>query len=244
MKEHIKRQIKAHALETPSLECCGLLIASHKDKSLEIVRSPNLAEEKHHRFSLSSSHYLKASLAGDIIAIYHSHPEGEDFSEFDLVNSELNKIKYILYCVKSNTFKDYVPNGYTNPYYGREFHLGKQDCYSLGIEYYKKELNIDLKNYHRDYDWSRDNPNSYLERHENEGFKIIFKGVVEDLSILKKHDAILMKLLGKKNPTHAGIYMGGGLILHHQLNCYSRIEEYSQIFRNRTTHILRHESLL
>ena len=244
MKEEIKKQIKAHSLENPSIECCGLLIFNEKTKQLEILKSPNLSECKESMFSLSPNHYLKASLMGKIIAVYHSHPKGENFSEFDISNSELNKIKYILYCIETDTFKEYIPNGYNNPYYGREFSLGSQDCLTLCAEYYKKELGLDFKNYHRDYNWFRDNPDCYQKYYKDEGFELMLEGQVESLFTLKKSDCILIKFLGKNNPTHAGVYVGDGLILHHQLNCYSRIEPYNQVFRNRTTHVLRHKSLL
>lgn len=244
MKEEIKKQIKAHSLEDPSVECCGILFFNEALKRLETLKSPNLSATKESTFSLSPAHYLKASLMGKIVAVYHSHPEGEDFSEFDLSNSELNKVKYILYCIQSDTFKEYTPNGYENPYYGREFSLGTQDCFTLLQEYYRKELNVNIKNYYRGEDWLENNPDCYQRYYKNEGFETVQEGPVESLSALKKHDGLLMKILGKKNPTHAGIYIGDGLILHHQLNCYSRVEPYGQAFRNRTTHVVRHKSLL
>ena len=239
MKEEIKKQIKAHALEDPSIECCGLLIFNKKTKQLETLKSPNLSANKANLFSISPASYLKASLLGEIIATYHSHVEGDQFSEYDKQNSELNKIKYILYSIDLDSFQEYVPKGYVNQYYGREFYLGKQDCLSLLIEYYKKELNVDIKNYYRDDSWLIKNPDCYARHYQEEGFETIQKGPLANLSMLQKHDVILMKLLGKANPTHSAIYVGDGVILHHQLNCYSRIEPYSQTFMDRTTHVLR-----
>ena len=70
------------------------------------------------------------------------------------------------------------------------------------------------------------------------------KDALKDLPKIKKHDFLLMKYLGKNFPTHGANYVGNGLILHHQINCYSRIEPYNGIFLERTVGVLRHESLL
>lgn len=244
MKETIKKQIKTHALETPKIECCGILFLNGPAKELKILKSINKAIDKENRFEIDPKCYLKASLSGDILAIYHSHTDGEDFSEFDILNSERHKIKYILYCISSDTFKEYIPKNYENSYYGREFELGKQDCFTLCRDYYKKELKIEITDYYRDYKWSEDSENSYQKCYEKEGFVKVLEGPIKSYSLLKKHDAILMKLLGKKNPTHAGIYTGNKLILHHHLNCYSKAEPYDGVFLSRTTHVLRHKSLI
>lgn len=245
MKDEIKKQIKAHALEDPSVECCGMLYINKETKRLELLKSPNLSRNKKTMFELSASHYLKAATLGSLVAVYHSHPEGEVFSEFDILNSETNKIKYILYCVKSGLFKEYVPNGYANPYYGRDFSLGENDCFTLLREFYKKELNIEVKNYYRDANWFIDNPDTYQKYYANEGFVMVSDTPASlELSVLRKFDIILMKVLGKIYPTHAAMYYEDGLVLHHQRDCYSRIEEYNETFRNRATHIIRHKNLL
>ena len=72
----------------------------------------------------------------------------------------------------------------------------------------------------------------------------VVDGPINDSSGMKKNDLILMKYYGKKFPTHGGIYMENDLILHHRKDCYSRIEHYNNVFKSRTTEVVRHESLL
>ena len=117
-----------------------------------------------------------------------------------------------------------------------------QSC-NLEIE---NECNIKIKNHYRDRNWFIENPNSYQEHYEEEGFIKILDGppTKKDLLKIKKHDGIMMKYLGKNFPTHGAIYVGSGLILHHQINCYSRIEPYDGTLLERTVGTLRHESLL
>jgi|APGre2960657505_1045072.scaffolds.fasta_scaffold32053_2 proteasome lid subunit RPN8/RPN11 len=244
MREIIKNQIKTHALENPEIECCGILFLDNSDKQLRIIKSINKAPDKTNRFEIDPKIYLKASLLGEILATYHSHINGEDFSEFDKFNSELCGIKYILYCIRSNKFKEYIPENYKGSYYGREFEFGKQDCFGLCRDYYKKELKIEITNYYRDCQWSEVDENPFEKFFGKEGFTKVLEGPLENDSQLKKHDVILTKFLGKRSVTHAGIYMGDGLVLHHPINCYSRVEPYDNDFMSQTVFVLRHKSLI
>jgi proteasome lid subunit RPN8/RPN11 len=247
MKEQIKLEIKKHALDETPNECCGILLQNEKKSSLEIFKCKNMSPNKAEQFSISPGDYLKASKKGKILAFYHSHPSEEDsFSEYDKLQSEQHNVKFILYCVKKKSFHEYEPKDYVSSYVGRDFELGVNDCLTLGIDYYKNECNIKVKNYYRDRNWFIENPNSYQEHFEEEGFIKILNGPLtkKDLPKIKKHDFLLMKYLGKNFPTHGANYVGNGLILHHQINCYSRIEPYNGVFLERTVGVLRHESLL
>ena len=247
MKERIKQEIKKHAIDEVPHECCGILLQNENENSLEILKCENSSAHKANHFLISPRDYLKASEKGKIIAFYHSHCSEEDsFSEYDKLQSEQHNIKYILYCVEKNTFHEYEPKNYTSPYVGRDFELGVNDCLTLGIDYYKNECDIQIKNHYRDRNWFIENPNSYQEHYEEEGFIKVLDGPLtkENLPEVKKHDAVLMKYLGKNFPTHGAMYIGDGLILHHQIGCYSRVEPYSDTFLERTVGILRHENLL
>ena len=247
MREKIKQDIKKHALDEAPDECCGVLLQNKNTKDLEIFKCKNSSTNKANHFLISPSDYLKASKGGEILAFYHSHFSEEDsFSEYDKLQSEQHNVKFILYCVKKNSFHEHKPEKCKSPYVGRDFELGVNDCLTLGIDYYENECNIKIKNHYRDRNWFIENPNSYQEHYKEEGFIKMLDGPLtkKDLPKIKKHDALLMKYLGKNFPTHGAIYVGNGLILHHQINCYSRIEPYDGIFPERTVGVLRHESLL
>ena len=244
MKDSIKKFIRAHALEESPYECCGVVYQNKNNLKLEALRCENTAENKRVMFAIDPKGYLEASRKGEIISFYHSHINSSEFSDYDKIQSEHHEIKFIMYSLKDENFHEYEPKGYESPYVGRDFCLGKQDCYTLLRNYYKRELGLDLPDYDRGFEYIFTNPNWYLDFHkkDEQGFSLILEGAMEDISVLKKHDTILMKCYGKRNPSHAGIYVGNNLILHHQIGCYSRIEEYSLEFKKRTTHIFRHES--
>lgn len=244
MKDVIKREIKKHALEEAPNECCGILLQNHLTKNLEIFRCQNSAGNKAVHFSISPSHYLKASLKGDIIAFYHSHNSESDFSDFDKMQSENHNVKFILYCVESKSFSEYSPTKCPSSYTGRDFRVGVSDCLTLMIDYYRREGQIEIKNYYRGQNWFLENPDCYEKFFEEEGFVKILDGPITDTSSIKKHDGILMKYLGKNFPTHAGAYVGNDLILHHQANCYSRYEIYNEQFKQRTVAVIRHKRFL
>jgi proteasome lid subunit RPN8/RPN11 len=249
MKDSIKKFIRSHAQEESPRECCGIVYQNKDNLRLEALRCKNTAENKHTMFAVDPKGYLEASRRGEIISFYHSHINSNKFSDYDKIQSEHHEIKFIMYSLKDQNFHEYEPKGYESPYLGRDFHLGKNDCYTLGRDYYKRELNIEFSPRQMppvDHHYMSTNPNWYLEYYEDlgpeKGFTMVLDGPVTDVSALKKHDAILMKSFGKRNPSHGGIYIGNNLILHHQVSCYSRIEEYATEFKKRTTHVFRHES--
>ena len=242
MKDHIKKHIRDHALEESPNECCGILYQDKESFELKALKCNNLADNKKMMFSIDPKDYLKASKLGEIISFYHSHVNSSNFSDYDKIQSEQHEIKFIMYSLKDQKFNEYVPKGADSYYIGRDFCLGTQDCYTLGRDYYRNELDLKIKDYDRGFEYSSTNSDLYEKHYSDEGFAIVSEGPVEDLSTLKKHDAISMKCYGKRNPSHGAIYVDNNLILHHQVNCYSRIEEYNSEFKKRTTHILRHES--
>lgn len=244
MKDSIKREIRQHALEEAPNECCGILLQNELSKDLEVFRCQNLSANKRKHFSISPSHYLKATQKGKIIAFYHSHNSENGFSDYDKAQSEQHNVKFILYCVGNDSFLEYLPQKFLPSYVGRDFQMGVNDCLTLLRDYYSKECQIEIKNYYRDQNWFIENPNCYEQFYQEEGFTEIFAGPITDTSGFKKHDVILMKFLGKKFPTHGGVYVGNGSILHHQIGCYSRYEPYNEQFQKRTVKILRHKKFL
>lgn len=244
MKDLVKKEIKQHALDEAPNECCGILLQNELTKNLEVFKCRNTSGNKSKHFSISPSQYLKATLKGKIIAFYHSHNSENDFSDYDKTQSEKHNVKFILYSVGNNSFSEYTPQKFLPSYVGREFQIGVSDCFTLVRDYYLEECGIEINNYYRDYSWFIKNPNSYEQFYQKEGFVEVFAGPITDTSGFKKHDTILMKCLGKIFPTHAGMYVGNGLILHHQISCYSRYELYNEQLQNRTVKILRHKKFL
>lgn len=223
-------------------EICGLLV--YKNDQIFTYQCKNISRNPSLSFIIDPKDCLKVSLEeGEIVASYHSHTNDfSDFSDLDKVNANEHEIRSILYFFKEDKFFEYVPNKCKNPYIGRYFELGKNDCFSLIRDYFNRELHIQINDYLRDKNWSIRDPFLYDENFRKEKFLEISGGAIENLNLLKKNDVILMNLYGKTS-THAAIYLGNGTILHHPRG-YSKIEELNDFYKRRSTHILRHESFV
>lgn len=72
---------EAHARAEAPREACGLLVQIGDDA--HYVRCRNICEDPEQHFVLEPRDYLRASLTGTIIAVIHSHPDGQPPSELD-----------------------------------------------------------------------------------------------------------------------------------------------------------------
>lgn len=235
LNKKIKKEIKDHAFEERPKECCGLLILL-SNQSIEAHRCRN-EETKDDKFKINPEDYLTASQKGKIMGVYHSHTNDlESFSQKDKYFSKLHGLKYVLYNTRFNSFFQYDPDSDPEGYVGRVFEIGKQDCFGLMKEFYKEELNIDLKNYNRDSSWEEAKESLFDKHFEKEGFV-----KVDDL---KKYDCILFKFKKKIFSDHIAIYMGDNKILHHPINGFSKIDFYGEQYKRLTNYTIRHKSLL
>ena len=215
VESKIKKQIKApHDKELPR-ECCGLIV-SNRGKMI-CVPSKNDSFEKDF-FRVNSKDYLKASNLGEIVAVYHSHTNGnQTFSEFDKFNSISHNLTYVMYCPENNSLLQFSPSyGEFNRYIGRKFEIGNTDCYSLVRDFYESELRVSLGHYYRDQNWKSHLEELFDKHFENEGFF--------EVSSLTKYDCVLFNSGGDKPCSHIALYLGNGLILHQPARSYSRIE--------------------
>lgn len=245
LTETLKKEIKNHALEEYPNECCGLLVLN---KNLSAIRCKNISNRKEQEFNLNPSDYLKCALKGKIVGIYHSHGIQENsFSELDKQVSHLLKLKNVVYIVKKDQFEEYNPEDYFNKYSGREFKINDSDCVKLIEDYYNEEFGIKIFHYNRDEQWDKNyteflnnilkenNKNNFDELLEKEGFKKV--------ETPQKHDLIAFKY--KENqPSHFGVYLQDGYILHQTNNRKSVIEKLTTAQKRRIYCFARHKNIL
>ena len=230
----IKNKIKSHYEKEFPRECCGLIVSN--DNGFVCIPTKNDSLEKDF-FRVNPKDYLKASNLGEIVAVYHSHTNGnQNFSEYDKFNSINHNLTYVMYCPENNSLIQFSPShGEFNQYIGRKFQIGDTDCYSLVRDFYEAELGVSLGHHYRDKHWK-----SYLEelfeKHfEDEGFFEVFG--------LNKYDCILFNS-GKDKPcSHIAVYLGNKLILHQPARSYSRIESLSERHLKFIKKIIRHKNV-
>lgn len=229
LSDQIKQSIKDICLQDLSKESCGFVVS--RVSEIIVLQVKNISENPVHFFEIAPADYVKAERMGEIIHIFHSHNSDVlDFSEFDKKNSERLKIPYILYCTKTDEFKQYVPQNYINKYENREFVFGKTDCFNLIIDYYREQKNMIIPNFLSDRDalWNNritDLLGQFLDRTP-----------LKETHILEQ-DSILV-LDYKNNRYHFAIYLGNDLILHHPRDSKSIIEPLDTVKRKLIRYIL------
>jgi proteasome lid subunit RPN8/RPN11 len=214
-------------------ECCGFILSN--DDSNFLFHCENKFGK---RFQISSVDYLAAKEKGQIEAVYHSHTNGnEEFSELDKKNSLYHGIKFILYSLKSNSFKEFGYDTKYKKYVGKFFKIGEEDCFSLVRDFYKTELDVNIKDYSRNENWSEQDDSLFDLYYEDEGFTKV--------NDIKKYDIIIFNSPFRRGFSgHIAVYLGDSLMLHNQTNSFSKIEEYSEAYKRLTNYIIRHKDLL
>lgn len=237
----LKNQIKNYSLNTPNIEVCGLIYQS-KLNTLNIKVCKNISEKPESHFIISPRDYLNVSLSNKIFGLFHSHiNDNVDFSELDKLTAEQYNLYFVLYNLKYNIFKEYFPTKkYNNKYIGREFIIGKQDCFTLVKDYYNNELNIKLTDtIERNEEWYKRNKNIFFDFWNNNKEFLEIGG----FNKIKKYDCLVIQYPKNPTPSHVILYLGNDLILHQQYNRKSTVELLNNNIIKQTKYILRHKNL-
>jgi len=233
--DKIKAELKAHALAQFPKEACGLVVVV-KGRS-KYMPCRNIHEKPEYFFYVSPEDFVKAESIGEIVAVAHSHPiTSSKPSVDDEVGQAEDEIPWIIYSVKDDTFTEF--SGCAKPpLYGRQYSHGSLDCLSFVRDFYLQEMDIFIKNYHRDDEWWNKGQNLYLDNYEAEGFYII-----KDISEMQYGDLLLLTMQSNV-VNHGAIYLGKNKVGHHLTNRLSSVDIYGDFLRSRTRYILRHKDV-
>lgn len=239
MNTAIKNYIKNHAqLDFPN-ECCGFI--AEKNNKIIPIKCNNISRDKQNNFEISPLDFLKTKKLSDkILYIYHSHTNKNfNFSLIDKIYAENLCLNSILYCYFNDNFYYHESNSFDNQYIGRFYEHKKYDCFTLVEDFFKNEFNF-IFNYDR---------NLYLDNQKDINIKQIVLDFYEINNFLhvkdnnlETYDVILMNgIFGEA--CHFAIYLGDNKILHHPINKFSRIDEYSKFYKKNTNFIFRKKDL-
>lgn len=234
MNEHSRTAAIAHAHAEYPREACGLLVVVRGRERYWPCR--NIAAGTEH-FALHPEDYAAAEDAGDVVAVFHSHPNaGPQPSQADRVACEATGLPWWIVGVPVIRWAHLQPEGYRLPLVGREFVHGVVDCYSLIRDYYLDELGIELPDFERRDEWWNKGENIYAQNFEKAGFTRV-------KSDPQRHDVILMQVQANV-PNHGAVYLGDGIILHHLHGRLSCREVYGGYFLKHTWALLRHNLMM
>ena len=234
-----KKEIKGLSSAIPDEEVCGFL-ALNGMMEVVVIPAENIHSNKKKYFKIDSQAFLDIEKRYKIIAIFHSHPtSSEKPSTFDLNSSEELCLPFLIYSLKTDKFFLHFPNSYeAMDLRGRIYIKDIHECTCLVKDYYKKELNIDISSWIKNYCIPEEpkKANTLL-------YKVFKKNLVEPEDQLKKHDIIIFKF-SKDRMMHAGIYLGNEEFMHQRANQLSSVDFLDNRWKNKIYKTYRHPSLV
>ena len=220
-------------------EGCGLVVGI--GKKTKLITCANISTTPAQTFMISPSDYRDAQKAYSILGVWHSHvDESNNPSPADMTGCEATDMPWFITSiygpVSSNPVTDTImfsPTGYEIDYLGRPYVLGTLDCYSLMLDYYKREFGVSLTDYARVSEAGTVNYDFFLSQAEHEGF-------VRQTEVEPKVGDIFLIQVGSVSPNHIAIYLGGDTILHHMNGRLSKRDIYGGYYQKHTSHHYRH----
>lgn len=236
--------MRAHAEACYPQEACGFVIG--QGKKAIFMPCTNAAEQPEATFLISHLDYAAAEDAGDILAIWHSHPDqSAEPSEADLAGCEATELPWLISSVHKvdgslihEATKLVEPSGFRVDYVGRPYLFGTFDCYSLVADYYEREYGIRLERF----------PNLRILRWWEKGLDILDKASWNAIGFTRVEDGdyregdVVCIAMDSKVANHVALYVTGDIILHHLVNRLSRRETFGPYWLSRVKLHLRHQT--
>lgn len=236
-------QLRAEAQARYPQEACGLIVAVGKKTKFMPCR--NISHLPNEQFVMSPEDWIKAAEMGEVVALWHSHPNGNcKPSEPDRAGCEASQIPWLISAVhKSGEYFTHFgpelvePSGFEADYIGRPYVFGVFDCYVLVGDYYKREFGIELDRLPqcRIPEWWKHGHDFFGEHYAGQGF-------VEVTDESWKAGDLLLFSSDSAVPNHIAVYVTSDIILHHVIGRLSRREPMGTFWRTRITHHIRHHS--
>ncbi|ECF2367657.1 phage tail protein [Salmonella enterica subsp. enterica serovar Mountpleasant] len=220
-------EILAHARQCAPAESCGYVVRTAQGE--RYFPCENLSAEPTMYFRIAPEAYLKAQADGEVVALVHSHPDGEPYlSSADRTLQLQTALPWWL------VTGDLVSKFRCVPYLtGRPFTHGVYDCYSLIRDAYHL-AGIELPDFHRDEKWWASGADLYMDNLEKNDFYPVSADEV-------RPGDVLIFCCGSAVANHAAVYCGNGEILHQVYNQLSRREDYTEKWQRRMHSIWRHK---
>ena len=224
-------------------EGCGFVVGVGK-KAI-FMPAENVAETPNDQFVIDWRSYAAAEDAGEVLAVWHSHPSGDaTASNLDRAGCEISELPWLISPIRSEEgrfvhgeINCIQPDGFEMPYIGRPYVFGTFDCYSLLRDYYRREFGIQLDGFHnlRIPQWWRTGKDLLEDNWREQGFVPVTDDSWQD------GDALTFAV-DSDIANHVAIYVTGDIILHHLVNRLSRRETMGPYWSRHLRHHLRHTS--
>lgn len=235
-----------HACEDQSVEACGLVVAG------EYQRCENISDEPEAAFEIDPAVYAEAEETGGLMGLIHSHIGGDDFrpSREDAEGQLVTGIPWAIIMPGEAGAELSCHWGLPRPallradgsHQVRSFMHLVSDCYSVVQDFYGA-VGIELDDMPRAWNWWKRpdvHGSMYLDNLQAQGFDVVSTDPLSFNGLMRPGDGYLM-CIGSRVPNHAGVYLGGGLVMDHTVlhGGLSRVTPAAPLVRH-MTHLLRH----
>lgn len=122
---------------------------------------------------------------------------------------------------------------------GRQFDMGRYDCFENVIDFYKAEFGISITRYARPTDWDADKLDIIGMTYEAEGFFKLEDWTLKNLN----YGDLLCMAIGSHKANHLAVYVGDNKILHHKVASFSSEEMLRDFWRKSICYVLRHKNV-
>lgn len=234
LPERVVGDMEAHAARAYPCEACGLLVKS--GPAVQYLACKNTAANPDEYFEISTDEYAAAELLGEIVGVFHSHPDAvPDPSDWDMAVCQASRLPWLILSYPAGTWAELDPEFVLkSPLYERTFHHGTMDCFGFIQGWFFQELGVELETPVRVDEWWKQGKNLYLDNYASWGFERVTDGSLE------QGDVILMQVHADV-PNHGAVYLGDDLIGHHLYGRLSTKDVYGGYWRRNTTHVLRYK---
>ncbi|MBK4471407.1 C40 family peptidase [Enterobacter hormaechei] len=207
-------------------EVCGLILDGR-----QLFRCRNVHPEPGKHFRISDDEWLAAEEAGEVTAVFHSHPMNSPvLSGADRKCQVASGLPWVLAC--NGKIRTFRPVDY---FLGRRFEHGVTDCYTLFRDAYHL-CGIDLPDFERTNGWWLRGENLYLNNMSRNGFNQVSPGEA------MPGDVIIRQPFPGADPCHAMILLDDNMVLHHDCSGHlSRREQMRPAYVKQMHSIWRHE---
>lgn len=215
-------EFKNHALAQFPNEAVAYIQLVGNEPTLFIKE--NISPNPRFEFEVSAAEYPRDD---SLLAIIHSHPSGlAEPTKEDIAHQIASAVPWGIVVLNRELAQDPIwwgPGVQIPPLVGRKFRHGPSgsdgggDCLALIRDWYLLNRNIILPEFPRTNNWWAEGENMYVDNFHKAGFERI--GEDEILP----GDVFLAQVgFNSPVPNHGGIYIGGGLALHHLHNRLSK----------------------
>lgn len=235
--------MRAHAEACYPAEACGFVIGV--GKKAHFMPARNVAESSTNQFVIDHLDYARAEDSGEILAIWHSHPNtSNEPSDADRAGCNMTELPWMISSLYQGeggfTHEEprlLLPDGSRVEYVGRPYIFGTFDCYSLLTDFYEREFAIKLRRFPelRISHWWDKGYDILGDNWASQGFELVTDGQFN-------HGDLLLIAMDAKVANHVAIYVTGDIILHHLVNRLSRRETFGPYWYSRVKLHLRHRT--